>query len=326
MQVIGSSSLSKLLLQYFEQRFDANQWEGATENGCRTSIQITLQQSDNKNAITHLVINDIAGERFEEMYRTEKNFNEIQSPLTNANNVIFLFDLIAWRQLSALLKETTESTPNWLKVEEERKDQTECGRAIADSHDLLVDLIERLKSASGMKQELIKRTFILAIPKCDFYIGEDMFLYNWVTRLTKDGYLKKLGDQDDSPYMATWNFPKELRKNNDDSIFNIALNGISKMSELAEEAIMKLSSPQENEEASSISAERIAQKISSTLIYLKNTFEDVKVVPVSALGRLPEKRENASSDFNAKAVPLFCEALLLLPMIKIFANKKDNES
>lgn len=316
------SPLSNLLLQYYEQQYDSGNWKGATENGCRTSIQISLQQSDSPDIVTYLVINDIAGERFEEMLRIEKDYDEIQSPLTKSNNILFLFDLIAWRQLSALLKEFPNNSPNWERLETERAKQETVGRAIADSHDLLIKLIDRVKSASPMSEKkLIDRTFILAIPKCDLYIGEDMFLKGWVEKLTKEGYLKRLGNETDSPYMSTWKFPDHLKQKDNESIFNIALNGISKMSELAADAIKEMSKSQKDEEACFISAERVAQKINSTLTYLENTFEDVKIVPVSALGGMPAQNDNPSGDFKAKAVPLFCEALLLLPMIKMCATE-----
>jgi len=313
------SPLSNLLLEYYEQQYDSHKWKGATENGCRTSIQISLQQSDKPDITSYLVINDIAGERFEEMLRIEKDYDEIQSPLIKSNNILFLFDLIAWRQLSALIKEATETSDNWERLEKERARQESVGRAIADSHALLVKLIDRVKSASGKSEGLIDRTFILAIPKCDLYIGEGMFLNGWVENLTKDGYLKKLGNDENSPYMSTWKFPENIKGQK--SIFRAALDGIDEMSKLAAKAIKELADEQKNDDTGSVSAERIAQKVNSTLVFLEHTFKDVKIVPVSALGRMPENNEDATGDFVAKATPLFCEALLLLPMIKMCAEK-----
>ena len=313
------SPLSNLLLEYYEQRYDSYKWKGATENGCRTSIQISMQQSDNPEIVSYLVINDIAGERFEEMLRIDKDYNEIQSPLIKSNNILFLFDLIAWRQLNALIKETTETTDDWKRLEKEREKQESVGRAIADSHALLIKLIDRVKSASEKTDGLIDRTFILAIPKCDLYIGEGMFLNGWVENLTREGYLKKLGNEDNSPYMSTWKFPENIKK--DKSIFRAALDGINEMSKLAEKSIKELADEQKNDDTGSVSAERIAQKVNSTLITLQHTFKDVKVVPVSALGKMPIDNDDPTGDFEARATPLFCEALLLLPMIKMCAEK-----
>ncbi|MGV8093467.1 MAG: hypothetical protein AB2L24_16530 [Mangrovibacterium sp.] len=318
------SPLSNILLQYYEQKYDAQEWKGATETGCRTSIQISLQQSDAPETITYLVINDIAGERFEEMLRIEKDYDEIQSPLEKSNNILFLFDLLAWRHLGALIEETPDNSSLWQVFRKERERQATIGRAIADSHDLLIKLIDRVKSASGNPKGLIDRTFILAIPKCDLYVGENMFLNGWVKKLTKDQkYLKQLGDKEDSPYMTTWKFLDKIEEGQ--SKFNAALMGIDEMSKLAEEAIKELSNSQREEDVSSVSAERIAKQVNSTLVFLKHTFQDVKVVPVSALGGMPEPNDNVSGDFRAKAVPLFCEALLLLPIIKICAEKTQVE-
>lgn len=47
------------------------------------------------------------------MLQKETNFEEIESPLANANNIIFLFDLVAWRHLMTLTNES--STDEWKK-------------------------------------------------------------------------------------------------------------------------------------------------------------------------------------------------------------------
>lgn len=322
------SPLSNLLLEYYEQRYDDGQWDGATENGCRTSMQISLEQAENPSVVSYLVINDIAGERFEEMLRVDRNFNEIQSPLTKSNNILFLFDLIAWRALGALIKESQSSdSSDWSKIIQERTKQETVGRAKADCHDLLIKFVDRIKKtvSSENSTQLIDKTFILAIPKCDLYLGEGMFLNGWVNKLTTDGCFKKLGDDDNSPYMSTWNFSKISK--GDGGIFQKALEGINVMSKRAEEAIIELSKEQQDDEIGCVSAERIAKTISSMLTYLKHTFSDVKVVPISALGGNPpsdQKEYDPNAKYSFKAVPLFCEALLLLPMIKM-CTKTDGE-
>lgn len=324
------SPLSNLLLEYYEQRYDDGQWDGATENGCRTSMQISLEQAENPNIVSYLVINDIAGERFEEMLRVDRNFNEIQSPLTKSNNVLFLFDLIAWRALGALIKESQNSdSSDWTRIIQERTKQENVGRAKADCHDLLIKFVDRIKKTvpSLENTNLIDKTFILAIPKCDLYLGEGMFLNGWVNKLAADGCFKRLGEDENSPYMSTWNFSKISKK--EEGVFQKALEGINVMSKRAEEAIIELSKEQQEDEVGCVSAERIAKTIGSMLTYLKHTFTDVKVVPISALGGNPISDANAydpNAKYSFKAVPLFCEALLLLPMIKMCAKPNiDNE-
>ncbi|MDQ1280084.1 MAG: DO-GTPase1 protein, partial [Thermoproteota archaeon] len=327
-----SSPLSSLLLQYYEQRFDGCCWDGATESGDRTSIQISLRQANDPNKVFHLVINDIAGEHFEEMLIVEKDYNVIQSPLSYARHVIFLFDLVAFRQLGALLQDTSDQG-NWDQVLREGERHAKVGRAVADSRDLLIKLVARLVTASGGEKQLpIKRSFILVIPKCDLYVKEGMFLNRWVSNLTKAGYLKRLGTDNDSPYMSTWKF----NRSNVSDEFEAALNGINEMSDQAATAIKDLSKQQIQDQETSISAERVALNIASILTYLENTFIDVKVVPVSALGKAPDELENekngadapetgnnGAGGFKAKATPLFCEALLLLPMIKMGTSQQE---
>jgi hypothetical protein len=247
------------------------------------------------------------------MLMVEKDHNVIQSPLSHARHIIFLFDLIAWRQLSALLQDTNEQG-GWAKVKSERERQTSVGRAVEDSRDLMVKLISRVVSASGANERPIDRSFILVIPKSDLYIGEGMFLNGWVTSLAQKGYLKKLGTDDESPYMSRWKFKKA---NDQESEFEAALRGINEMSVMASDAIKDLSK-RISEDENAVAADRVAVNIASILTYLERNFSDVKVVPVSALGKAPTGGDgNASKGFTAKAVPLFCEALLLLPMIEM---------
>lgn len=100
------------------------------------------------------------------------------------------------------------------------------------------------------------------------------------------------------------------------------------MSHKAEEAIKEVAGNQDEETEAAISEKRIAEQVEATLIYLQKTFEDVKVVPVSALGQNPEieKVQNsevgnlAEKEFSCKAIPFFCEALLLLPIIKNYSE------
>ncbi len=318
-----SSPLSSILLHYYEQRFDMGNWDGATESGDRTSIQISLRQANDPNKVFNLVINDIAGEHFEEMLMVEKDYNVIQSPLSYARHIIFLFDLIAWRQLGALLQDTDDKG-DWEKIINERNRQEKVGRSVADSRDLLIKLVARLVTASGERTLPINRSFILVIPKSDLYIQEGMFLNGWVNNLTQKGYLKRLGDDDAAPYMSTWEFD---RKDSEDD-FLAALNGIELMSKLASDAIKNLSKQQQKEKEISVSAERVALNIAAILTYLEHTFNDVKVVPVSALGRAPENAregDNAASGFTVKAIPLFCEALFLLPMVKMGTSQKEED-
>lgn len=44
----------------------------------------------------------------------------------------------------------------------------------------------------GNKEELIDRTFMLVIPKADLYIGEGMFLRQWIDKLVKTSSWNKL--------------------------------------------------------------------------------------------------------------------------------------
>lgn len=318
-----SSPLSSILLDYYEQRFDMGNWDGATESGDRTSIQISLRQASDPTKVFNLVINDIAGEHFEEMLMVEKDFNVIQSPLSYARHIIFLFDLIAWRQLGALLQDTqdTQAKENWEKVINERGRQVKVGRAVTDTRDLLIKLVARLVNASGERELPINRSFILAIPKSDLYIQQGMFLNGWVKGLAEKGYLRRLGDDDAAPYMSTWEFARKESKDE----FMAALEGIEYMSRLASEAIKNLSKQQQQEKGVSVSAERVALNIASILTYLEKIFKDVSVVPVSALGKAPEtvgEEKDAASGFTAKAIPLFCEALFLLPMVKMGTSQE----
>lgn len=170
----------------------------------------------------------------------EKDYNVIQSPLSYARHIIFLFDLIAWRQLGALLQDTDDKG-DWEKIINERNRQEKVGRSVADSRDLLIKLVARLVTASGERTLPINRSFILVIPKSDLYIQEGMFLNGWVNNLTQKGYLKRLGDDDAAPYMSTWEFD---RKDSEDD-FLAALNGIELMSKLASDAIKNLSKQQQ---------------------------------------------------------------------------------
>lgn len=61
-----------------------------------------------------------------------------------------------------------------------------------DSHALLIDFISKLKQMHGNKEELIDRTFMLVIPKADLYIGEGMFLRQWIDKLVKTSSWNKL--------------------------------------------------------------------------------------------------------------------------------------
>lgn len=307
-----SSPLSNLLMQYYEQRYDGAQWSGATESGDRTSLQISLRQANNPDNVFNLVVNDIAGEHFEEMLMVEKDYSVIQSPLTYAQHIIFLFDLVAWRQLGAFIEDTVDKG-NWKAVVEERRRQETVGRAVTDSRDLMVKLVNRVKRASAKGQK-IDRSFILAIPKCDYYIQEGMFLNKWVADLTTDKYFRKHETEGGIYYTSTWNF------GSDENLFSKALEGIGKMSRKASDAIRALSKPNMNEAGNIVAGERVATSVSSILDYLESTFLDVKVVPVSALGKIPDKNDNVEGEFSTKAIPLFCEALLLLPMIKMQAN------
>lgn len=308
------SPLSKLLLDYFEQHYDANKWSGATETGSRTSLQLKLFQAEEPSKVSYLVINDIAGEKFEEMLRKETNFEEVESPLTHANNIIFLFDLVAWRHLITLIND--DSSDDWQKIRAQKDKHFEDGRGCADSHDLLVHFISKIKQIHGKKGELIDRTFMLVIPKADLYIGDDMFLRQWIDKLVQNNFLKQVGTDGAGKYMTTWEFPN-LHGNNK---FAIALKAISNMSKQAEEAIKEVAKGQEEETEAAISEKRIAQQVEATLIYLQKTFKDVKVVPVSALGQNPEIKSTADNEFECKATPLFCEALLLLPIIKNYSE------
>lgn len=308
------SPLSKMLLDYYEQHYDNHRWSGATETGSRTSLQLKLFQAEEPTKVSYLVINDIAGEKFEEMLQKETNFEEIESPLANANNIIFLFDLVAWRHLMTLIDKN--SSEEWQKIREQKDNHAESGRGCMDSHDLLIDFISKLKQMHGNKDELIDRTFMLVIPKADLYIGEDMFLRQWIDKLVNNKFLKQVGTDGAGKYMTTWDFPNEQGKNK----FAIALNAIKNMSQLAEEAIKEVAKGQEEESVAAISEKRIAQQVEATLLYLQKTFKDVKVVPVSALGQNPEITTTASDEFECDATPLFCEALLLLPIIKNYSD------
>lgn len=313
------SPLSKMLLDYYEQHYDEGKWSGATETGSRTSLQLKLFQAEEPSKVSYLVINDIAGEKFEEMLQKETNFEEIESPLANANNIIFLFDLVAWRHLMTLINDG--STNEWKDVKKQKDNHAESGRGCMDSHDLLIHFISKLKQMHGNKGELIDRTFMLVIPKADLYIGEGMFLRQWIDKLVKNKFLGQVESDGAGKYMTTWEFPNEKGSNK----FTIALNAIQNMSQLAEEAIKEVAKGQEEESEAAISEQRIAQQVDATLLYLQKTFKDVKVVPVSALGQNPEIETEASNEFKCKATPLFCEALLLLPIIKNYSNE-DNLS
>lgn len=308
------SPLSKMLLDYYEQHYDDGKWSGATETGSRTSLQLKLFQAAEPSKVSYLVINDIAGEKFEEMLQKETNFEEIESPLANANNIIFLFDLVAWRHLMTLTNES--STDEWKKIKEQKDNHAESGRGCMDSHALLIDFISKLKQMHGNKEELIDRTFMLVIPKADLYIGEGMFLRQWIDKLVKNKFLEQVGTDGAGKYMTTWEFPNEKGDNK----FAVALNAIKNMSQLAEEAIKEVAKGQEEESEAAISEKRIAQQVEATLLYLQKTFKDVKVVPVSALGQDPEIKTATSEEFECKATPLFCEALLLLPIIKNYSD------
>lgn len=168
----------------------------------------------------------------------------------------------------------------------------------------------------GNKEELIDRTFMLVIPKADLYIGEGMFLRQWIDKLVKNKFLEQVGTDGAGKYMTTWEFPNEKGDNK----FAVALNAIKNMSQLAEEAIKEVAKGQEEESEAAISEKRIAQQVEATLLYLQKTFKDVKVVPVSALGQDPEIETATSEEFECKATPLFCEALLLLPIIKNYSD------
>lgn len=327
------SPLSKLLLEYFEQHYDSGMWSGATETGSRTSLQIKLFQAKDPSKVSYLVLNDIAGEKFEEMLRKEKDFEEIQSPLKNANNIIFLFDLVAWRHLMSLINSSTGD--NWQAIKAQNEKHAADGRGIADSHDLLINFISKIKQCHGRNLEsgeLIDRTFMLVIPKADLYIDENMFLRPWITKLEKAKYIKavKASDEEEKRYMMTWDFPMPDADSNetDSNKFVAALKVIEDMSHKAEEAIKEVAGNQDEETEAAISEKRIAEQVEATLIYLQKTFEDVKVVPVSALGQNPEieKVQNsevgnlAEKEFSCKAIPFFCEALLLLPIIKNYSE------
>lgn len=313
------SPLSKMLLDYYEQHFDENKWSGATETGSRTSLQLKLFQAEEPDKISYLVINDIAGEKFEEMLQKETNFEEIESPLTNANNIIFLFDLVAWRHLMTLIDKN--SSEEWQKIRAQKDTHAESGRGCMDSHDLLINFISKLKQMHGNKKELIDRTFMLVIPKADLYIGEGMFLRQWIDKLVSNKFLKQVETDGAGKYMTTWDFPHEQGKNK----FSIALNAIQNMSQLAEEAIKEVAKGQDEEGVAAISEKRIAQQVEATLLYLQKTFKDVKVVPVSALGQNPEIKTKANEEFECNATPLFCEALLLLPIIKNYSDNSKQE-
>lgn len=61
----------------------------------------------------------------------------------------------------------------------------------------------------GNKEELIDRTFMLVIPKADLYIGEGMFLRQWIDKLVKNKFLEQVGTDGAGKYMTTWEFPNE---------------------------------------------------------------------------------------------------------------------
>jgi hypothetical protein len=311
-----------MLLGHFEQEYDAGNWKGATENGCRTSIQIALQKSGNPESEYYLVINDIAGERFEEMLRKEKEYNEIQAPLAQANNILFLYDLIAWRQLIALLKKSQSRD-----VSQDKKDGLEMsilkeydrqaakGRAITDSYTLLIGLIDRIKS-TNVNEKLIDRTFILSIPKCDLYTGDGMFLSKWIKDLKTKNYVYNI---ENTIYTSSWDFP-EIEK---DNVFDTALNRIREISDMASDAIKDLARSKEKNQATKVLAEQIAENVDSTLVLLEKTFKEVKVIPVSALGQSPEPNDDAEKAFHVKPNPLFSEALFLLPMINMYNEEQE---
>lgn len=311
------SPLSNLLMHHYEERYDRGDWYGSTEKGSRISIQISLRQADRPGNTFHLVVNDIAGERFEEMLMAERDYAVIQSPLSYARHIIFLFDLVAWRQLGALLQDSSDSG-SWADVIAESSRQAGVGRAVADTRDLLIKLVDRLVASSGTRQLPVDRSFIFVIPKCDLYTQEGMFLHGWVNNLAKSGYLKRTGTGEDSFFMSTWKF----KSGDCDNYFEAALSAINEMSQQASSAIKTLAKQLDGAEAG-VSADRVALNVASMLTYLEKTFADVKVVPVSALGKNPKSDGDPSAGFSMKATPLFCEALLLLPMIKMGAIQSD---
>jgi hypothetical protein len=321
-----TTPLDEVLATFYEDFYDGKEFPSATKAGSRSSLGFTLLESSNPGKRIHVIVNDIAGEQFERILLEGKPDAVIDGCFRSADQIVFIFDLVFWRQLSV-----SATSSEWAPVWEQKNKLQSDGRGLVDTHNLFLSVSNKLeqsypKSTDGKPP--IKRGLTVLIPKCDFYIQDNMFLKEWHEALIKSDYLAKVEntDSDDSYESAWW---KAIRHHQNASKpeehrHELALSVIDDISDQAVKSIQTLHQTM-GTDANNADAGNLAALINNSLIeHAQKRFETFKMMPVAAIGSDPLKLEvNKSSRGKIKAgvvSPLFPEAVFLLPVLMARKN------